>query len=54
MEQQAVEVENAYDDEPQRNSLIAPPGDDDVPDAIEKMINNGIKCTRSAGPWKIE
>ena len=54
MEQQAVEVENANDDEPQRNSLIAPPGDDGVPDAIEKMINNGIKFTRSTGPWKIE
>ena len=54
MEEQTVGVENANDDEPQRSSLIAPPGDDDVPDAIEKMINNGIKFTRSAGPWKVE
>ena len=54
MEQQSVGVENDNDDESQRNSLITPPGDDDVPDAIEKMINNGIKFTRSAGPWKVE
>ena len=54
MEQQVVEVENVNDDEPQRDSLIAPPGDEDVPVAIEKMINNGIKFTRSAGPWKVE
>ena len=54
MEQQSVGVENANDDESQRNSLITPPGDDDVPDAIEKMINNGINFPRSAGPWKVE
>lgn len=43
MEQQAVGVEHANDDEPQRNSVIAPPGDEDVPDAIEKMIRGWIQ-----------
>ena len=48
MEQQVVEAENANDDEPQRTSLIVPSGDDDIPDAIEKMMNSGIKFARSA------
>ena len=52
MEQQAVE--NANDGEPQENSLIAPLQDDEVPDAIGKMMNNGIKFARLAGPWKVE
>lgn len=54
MEQQAVGAENANNGEPQRSFLIAPSGDDDLPDAIEKMTNNGIKFARSAGPWTVE
>ena len=42
MEQQVQQ--NANDGEPQENSLIAPSGDEsDVPDAISKMMNNGVK-----------
>ena len=47
MEQQ-VQVENANDGEPQENFLIVPSWDEsDVPEAIGKMMNNGVKFTQS-------
>ena len=47
--------QNANDGEPQENSLIAPSGDEsDVPDAISKMMNNGVKFTQSKEFWKID
>ena len=37
------------------NSLIAPSGDEsDVPEAISKMLNNGVKFTQSKESWKID
>ena len=42
--------QNANDGEPQEN-----PGDEsDVPDAIRKMMNNGVKFTQSKESWKID
>ena len=36
-------------------TLIAPSGDEsDVPDAISKMMNNGVKFTQSKESWKID
>ena len=53
MEQQVQE--NANDGEPQENSLITPSGDEsDVPEAISKMMNNGVKFTQSKESWKID
>ena len=53
MEQQVQQ--NANDGEPQENSLIAPSGDEsDVPDAISKMMNNGVKFTQSKESWKVD
>ena len=47
--------QNANDGEPQENSLIAPSGDEsDVPDAISKMMNNGVKFTQAKESWKID
>ena len=47
--------QNANNGEPQENSLIAPSGDEsDVPDAISKMMNNGVKFTQSKESWKID
>ena len=37
-------------------SLIATPGDDEleIPKAIERMMNNGVKFRQSIGSWKID
>lgn len=47
MEEQVVEADHANEEEPQRTTLMAPPGDYvPVPDAIwnnDAMMNNGAK-----------
>ena len=56
MEEQAVQPDNANQDEPQRTTLIAPRGDyePDAPEAIERMMKNGIKFACSIQSWKAE
>lgn len=56
MEEQAVQPDNANQDEPQRTTLIAPRGDyePDAPEAIERMMKNGIKFACSIQSWKVE
>ena len=40
----------------QRTSLIAPRGDDEleIPEAIERIMNSGVKFRQSIGSWKID
>ena len=47
---------NTNEDEFQRTSLIAPPGDDEleIPEAIERMMTNGVKFRQPIGSWKID
>ncbi|KAK2570152.1 hypothetical protein P5673_004913 [Acropora cervicornis] len=49
-------TKEANQDEPQRTTLIAAPGDyePDAPEAIERMMKNGIKFACSIQSWKVE
>ena len=50
-----VEADDANEQESQRTSLITPQEDDvPVPDAIERMMHNGAKFTRTKKSWNIE
>ena len=50
-----VEADDANEQESQRTSLITPQEDDvSVPDAIERMMHNGAKFTRTKESWNIE
>lgn len=56
MDRHSGQDANTNEDEIQRTPLIAPPGDDEleIPEAIERMMNNGVKFRQSIGSWKID
>ena len=55
MDGHTIGMANTNEDEIQRTSLIAPLGEDEceIPEAIEIMMNNGVKFRQSIGGWKI-